>query len=971
MATQYVDFETTGDTGQNDPTSIEPVENGEAATAAVFQRPSENLRVRTETLKSQVEQLKYLSDADRALVLTASGDISWAGLPTGTFTASSDVTLKPFMSPATSTPATVTFTLEGTKTMTFTTSMVGASGRPRAYNGANELSVQFVGIDGGTLSSAIEGLPNNKFVITYNSNAVTGTTSDDLLLFLSSGLPATQLAALRLVVSFSATDTTVITPPSTEQRLSGAADAEKHVISASAFSTFFTDVNNTLTEGDVLCVWYDDLVLPSGGGRRQSIDEAPENIPPLDGAAVSSSSLFLLRRYPERLPGALPVATVQNGKLIFVNNRVYGAGESGPLVSSGSSYQGSAPDAFADGATLPASSFEDALDTLVNWLGSSGATPGGERLGVKAVAGSPVFTSAGKLSTALSDIVSGVNLHINDSTDAHAASAISAPAVPSSPDSLATTTVSGQLGELLTVHNAHLNDATAAHAGTAIGYTPTTPVDLVGATTVSGALDTLDDEKASKNLTNTFTKKNTFQPSTSNTNAIDAYGNGTGYAVYGEGKSGVYGQASANSGHGLVGRPVDGDDPNNVTGGGYGIVGVGGDNGSYGHAIVGVGNAAVGGDGLVGTGAIYVPVPAGSSRGVTGVGLSTGVYGLGHADTAASGISGQGANATTGNTPGGIGVYGKGGLASGTGTFGPGGKFEAPTPYTLALDVVGADNWDLTTTEGDFRIGDTVNRIKMGIAVSGGGAGDATIAAQGGINKLSLGAGSTTSDQKTIRISGGKVGIGQDPGTDQVTLSGGITTGGNITSGGNVSVPNTSTFKYASTKSGALYLSGGDLKYQVSAGTFGYGGPALSYNRIGVVSTNASLKLWTSFRLPAGAVITSITGVTTHGGGGAGGASGSISVKKYQIDLGFGAYTVNEVLFSNSISFTYSAGVQTAETSAISLTATTTNRTINNEFQFFGAEINLSTGASVSYNYLDMVVIAYDYTTAVSPNIYR
>ncbi|MBL7738103.1 MAG: tail fiber domain-containing protein [Chitinophagaceae bacterium] len=59
------------------------------------------------------------------------------------------------------------------------------------------------------------------------------------------------------------------------------------------------------------------------------------------------------------------------------------------------------------------------------------------------------------------------------------------------------------------------------------------------------------------------------------------------------------------------------------------------------------------------------------------------------------------------------------------------------------LDVAGLNNWDLSNTEGDFRVGTGTYRIKMGVALDGGGAGAGRIRAAGGINTLYLGAGNT------------------------------------------------------------------------------------------------------------------------------------------------------------------------------------------------------------------------------------
>ncbi len=63
------------------------------------------------------------------------------------------------------------------------------------------------------------------------------------------------------------------------------------------------------------------------------------------------------------------------------------------------------------------------------------------------------------------------------------------------------------------------------------------------------------------------------------------------------------------------------------------------------------------------------------------------------------------------------------------------------TPATR-LDLVGGQ-WNLTNTEGDFRIGNNEYRLKIGIATGGGGAGITRIRTVGGANQLRLGAGSS------------------------------------------------------------------------------------------------------------------------------------------------------------------------------------------------------------------------------------
>lgn len=672
MSRQHLDFKVPGtdkDSGEADNTAIKPVADGEPGQAAVFKRPSENLRTRTEFLRTAADDMKYLSDYDRALLLTSTGSVTWAGLPTGTFTASADLTLKPFLAPNDSTAARLIIAAGTVGQITFRTRQNGVAGQPRAYNGANTITFDFTPVTTGTGAIVVtaDGTPANNVHIQYDDHPVSGTTVDQIpanSMVQQFNASAVAIAlGLEAVVEGTGSPAEVgfPTPPASiaatkiadpingiqpaemlTRYMSGAADAEKHNISPAQLTTFFTDPLNVLAEGDVLAIRYDELVMVGDGGRRQSIDEFPE-----DKADDAGLNLFLVRRFPDRVPLALPIAAVVNGQLIFINGRVFNSGETGPLVTAGASYQGSpaAPNSWADGTVVAGPiSFESALDTIIQTLGTkSGGTPGSIKIGftpsgniaADTVRGAIQELDAEKSGLALNNTFTGTNT-FNDAV----------------PNTTAVTATGNGTGSGIVATGGVTNGYGIVAQGQAAGAGIQASGGITGDGVVGNGGATSGTGVSGYALGGSGV-------------GVWGYGESSGYGVRGTGGAGggtgVHGVGQG-AGHGVTGQGGTTGNGGQFTGGssnGSGVIGTGFGSGSggtfYAHSTSGPGNAALNG----------ISQSTAGSRGVWGVatGVEPGVYGQGGA-TSGPGVwgvpggNGPGLKASAGGS--GIGVEANG-----------------------------------------------------------------------------------------------------------------------------------------------------------------------------------------------------------------------------------------------------------------------------------------------------------------------
>jgi hypothetical protein len=156
------------------------------------------------------------------------------------------------------------------------------------------------------------------------------------------------------------------------------------------------------------------------------------------------------------------------------------------------------------------------------------------------------------------------------------------------------------------------------------------------------------------------------------------------------------------------------------------------------------------------------------------------------------------------------------------------------------LDVLGG-NWDLSNTEGDFRIGDSGHCLKIGVATGGGGAGDARIRASGGTSRLMLGSDSLD----VLTVVGDKVGINT------------ITPGASLDVNGSVTA---SSLNVGGTVTASAFSGNGAVSWQTTAGT----SQQAQANR-GYIANNASQVTVTLPSAPSAGSIVRVAGLGAGG----------------------------------------------------------------------------------------------------------
>lgn len=289
---------------------ITEIANGSPANADTFNAPPQDLRERLETLRQEVEDLKWTVDADRAMSLTVAGTLSVSddyGYKL-VLTGSGSLSLQPFNGKQSY--ATGTLTLSSTARMTLTASS-DATG-PRGwgqYNGGfgpaerGANNIQFTFILGSSLQVSVV---DDQVTVTVPAS----TTVSALVTYLnSSDRPDTYKNLKISAAASSGQEAYAITISSTlVVPLSGANEPSQATVTKAQLDTFFNTAANRLEDGDCLAIYFPETVSAENGGvgRRQVVT-----------STVLSGNLFNTRVEPSKIPLSLPIAVRRGTNVIL------------------------------------------------------------------------------------------------------------------------------------------------------------------------------------------------------------------------------------------------------------------------------------------------------------------------------------------------------------------------------------------------------------------------------------------------------------------------------------------------------------------------------------------------------------------------------------------------------------------------------------------------------------------------------
>ena len=314
MADQHISYKQGADSGENAEESIKPYSNAEAVNQTVLRRPTENLRARTETLRTEVSDLKYLADSNTAWLIESDCTFSMSkvGADYTVIATAGNITLRPYNRPRVVTAGTLTLTSPLAPVGPYTeSSQLILTSQLKSYEDGNDILVT---LQEGTTASvdapdigAGEPAP---YYITVIYEA--GDTFADVEAQINGDANASAL----IVASTNDPDgdeTLAFDVPTTDGRVNGSFEPEEHTFTHVDFNAL-----SPIQIGDTLAVGYELGLIdtaggPTLGGRRQSYADG-------NSSEDVSGNLVNLTANPEKIPFAIPICTLNNQEqLVFID----------------------------------------------------------------------------------------------------------------------------------------------------------------------------------------------------------------------------------------------------------------------------------------------------------------------------------------------------------------------------------------------------------------------------------------------------------------------------------------------------------------------------------------------------------------------------------------------------------------------------------------------------------------------------
>ena len=328
MAGQSIDFKNGGDTGlRTDTGAIEPYVDAEPVDANVLNRPNENLRYRSEVLRTAGEESKYLHDVALAWMITA-GDEDGIGTgetlasvafnkdgdtaSKGTFITSHPIVIQPVTTPAADVKEVKQYSFASTvptlsATFNFTAELA-------AHEGMNWREIVWEAVDEGDIAPdnakvIVEGSPLSRIRIQVKDDWTTQV--QDVMLAVNAEV--TNILNAGFSIALDPGDDDLLTvilalPGDDEYTMQHTIEREMHHVAATAFSTYFGTAGNGLIDGDTLAIAYADLET-----RRQSVPGS---------ATTPAASLFKTTDFPEKIPYCVPICKRIGDDLVFIDGTV-------------------------------------------------------------------------------------------------------------------------------------------------------------------------------------------------------------------------------------------------------------------------------------------------------------------------------------------------------------------------------------------------------------------------------------------------------------------------------------------------------------------------------------------------------------------------------------------------------------------------------------------------------------------------